>query len=128
MPAAFCVRSVFLQRKRVIVSVALHHESHSHGASWNSSKKLWQFPPEQVVQTDSELESIVLKLDQIASKMERQIDQLHKKSWSEERKYCLDQIPVPSGKLLGESPPASAILSISSGQHLVCRVKVRQVN
>ena len=60
MSTNYCAWSVFLQRKRVvIVSAALCHESHSPGASYNFSKKLWQFPPEQIVQTYLELESIV---------------------------------------------------------------------
>ena len=62
MSTTFCAWSVFLQCKRVVtVSAALCHESHFLGVSLNPSKKLPQFPPEQILQTDSE-----------TSKMERQ--------------------------------------------------------
>ena len=89
-------------------------------------------PPVQIVQTDSEFESTVLKLDEKASKMETPIDQLPLKVLASREKVLLGSnlttLSVPSGKLSGESPPASAILSISCGQLLVCRVKVQQVN
>ena len=60
MSTTFCVWSVFLQRKLVvIISAALRHKSRSPVAYYNSSKKLWQFP-EQIVQIGSEFESTVL--------------------------------------------------------------------
>ena len=93
----------------------MRHESHSPCACWNCSKKLGQFefPPEQIVQTDSQLESIVLKLNQKTSKMERQTDQLHLK-FSVSREKILPRpssnfttLSVPSEKLLEESPRPS---------------------
>ena len=87
-----------------------------------------QFPSEQIVQTESELDSITLSLIKRQVEWKEKLTSCTKSLWE---KILLGSnittLSVPLGKLAGESSPASTVSSISSGQLQVCGVKVKQI-
>ena len=87
------------------------------------------------MQTDSELESIVLKLDQMTSELERQIDQLYQRSLVSREKillaynHTISSLREASREITPPPPPCEYyFMNQQHGQVHVCRVKVKRVN
>ena len=85
------------------------------------------------MQSDSELESIVLKFDQMTSKMERQIDQLHLKNLSLKREnitwFMYNHTIISLSEAFRGIPTCEyCFMNQQRGQLQTCCVKVKQAN